>query len=275
MRLRDLVLSTAFASAGLLIYGCLYAANRLVVERRTLRLKGWPQSLRGYTIAVLADLHVRDRYSVELGRHAVELALEADPDLVVLPGDIVAYWKRDTPWLLEQVLEPLLLMRGSAIATPGNREYWEGRPELLIPILDTFEIKFLRNDVWLHEGIQWVGLDSANLGRPDPFGTMKLVMRDHPAIVLWHEPDMVDLLPPGADLMISGHSHGGQFRTPWGWAPMKTENGVKYLDGYFADAPTPLYVSRGIGTTGPPSRLNCPPEVSVLTLECAELASAI
>ena len=107
MRLRDLVLSTAFASAGLLIYGCLYAANRLVVERRTLRLKGWPQSLRGYTIAVLADLHVRDRYSVELGRHAVELALEADPDLVVLPGDIVAYWKRDTPWLLEQVMADL------------------------------------------------------------------------------------------------------------------------------------------------------------------------
>jgi uncharacterized protein len=67
--------------------------------------------------------------------------------------------------------------------------------------------------------------------------------------------------------MISGHTHGGQFRAPWGWAPMKTRNGERYLEGFFPDAPTPLYVSRGIGTTGPPSRLNCPPEVSVLSLE--------
>jgi len=264
MRLRDWLWPVLGASAGLLTYGCLYAANRLVLERRTIRLRGWPASLNGLKIAVLADLHIRDEYSVALGQRAVEMALDAGPDMVVLPGDLVAYWKPETPWLLEQVLEPLTLMRGSCIATPGNREYWEGLPELLVPVLDTFEIKFLKNEVWRHAGVQWVGLDSANLGQPTPIETMKKVQPDAPTIVLWHEPDVVESLPAGADFMISGHSHGGQFRTPWGWAPMKTKNGVKYLDGYYPDAPTPLYVSRGIGTTGPPSRLNCPPEVSVL-----------
>ena len=267
MKLRDVLFAGVAASAGLLVYGCLYAANRLTVERRTLRLKNWPKSLSGYTIAVLADLHIRDEYSIELGQRAVELALDENPDVVVLPGDIVAYWKAESPWQLEQVLEPLLLMRGSVIATPGNREYWEGDPEFLKPILEEFQIKYLCNEVWTHHGIQWVGLDSANLGRPDHWNVMSHVTKDQPVIALWHEPDVVDLLPPGADLMISGHSHGGQFRTPWGWAPMKTKNGIKYLDGFFADAPTPLYVSRGIGTTGPPSRLNCPPEVSILRLE--------
>lgn len=267
MKLRNVLLTGLAASAGLLVYGCLYAANRLVVERRTLRLKNWPKSLNGYTIAVLADLHIRDEYSIELGQRAVEMALDSNPDIVVLPGDIVAYWKPETAWQLEQVLEPLLLMRGSVIATPGNREYWEGTADLLEPILEEFQIKFLCNDLWNHQGIQWIGLDSANLGNPDPWGVMAQVDNGKPAIVLWHEPDVVERLPPGADLMIAGHSHGGQFRAPWGWAPMKTKNGVKYLDGFFLDAPTPLYVSRGIGTTGPPSRLNCPPEVSILRIE--------
>jgi predicted MPP superfamily phosphohydrolase len=269
VKLRDLLIPTLAGSTGLLLYGCLYAANRLVVERRTIRLKGWPRNLDGYTIAVLADLHIRDTYSVKLGRRAVEMALEGNPDLVVLPGDLVGYWKPESPWLLEQVLEPLILMRGSAIATPGNREYWEGLPELLVPVLQEFQIKYLCNEVWLHDGIQWAGIDSANLGQPDPIGVLKQTTSKYPTVVLWHEPDMVDQLPPGANLMISGHSHGGQFRTPWGWAPMKTKNGVKYLDGYFPEAPTPLYVSRGIGTTGPPSRLNCPPEVSLLRLQTA------
>ena len=266
MRARDFILPTLAASAGLLVYGCLYAANRLVVERRTLRLKSWPKSLEGYTIAVLADLHIRDKYSIELGQRAVDLALDAAPDIVVLAGDQLAYWKPESPWMLEEVLAPLLLMQGNVVAIPGNREYWDGTAEFEKPILAELGIKYLMNEVWLHHGIQWVGLDSANLGRPDPSGCMAQVSREHPAIVLWHEPDVVDVLPPGADLMISGHSHGGQFRTPWGWPPMRTKNGVKYLDGFFPNAPTPLYVSRGIGATGPPSRLNCPPEVSLLTL---------
>lgn len=77
---------------------------------------------------------------------------------------------------------------------------------------------------------------------------------------------MVDQLPIEASLMLSGHSHGGQFISPWGWAPMKTRGGKKYVRGFYPDAPTPIYVSRGLGTTGPPSRLFCPPEVTILTL---------
>jgi predicted MPP superfamily phosphohydrolase len=48
---------------------------------------------------------------------------------------------------------------------------------------------------------------------------------------------------------------------------MHTKNGEKYVRGYFPNAPTPLYVNRGLGTTGPPSRLNCMPEVTILTLD--------
>jgi hypothetical protein len=54
------------------------------------------------------------------------MALDENPDIVVLPGDLVGHWRTTSPWLLEAVLEPLLLMSGSVIATPGNHEYWGG-----------------------------------------------------------------------------------------------------------------------------------------------------
>lgn len=268
MKLGKLLLGAAAASAGILVYGALVESWNLKVERRRLRLRGWPASLDGFRIAVLADLHLRDCYSVELARRAVRLALDESPDMVVLPGDIVGYWKVQSPELVGAALEDLLLMEGNVVACPGNHEYWLGEPDLLAPILETLNIKFLRNEAWHHAGITWVGVDSANMACDDAPRAMSHAeeLGEHPKVVLWHEPDVVSRLPEGAALMISGHSHGGQFRSPWGWPPMTTLNGKKYLEGFFSEAPTPLYVSRGVGTTGPPSRLFCPPEVSLLEL---------
>jgi len=249
---------------GLLLYGAAVEAGSIVVERHTLRLKGWPKRLKGFRIAVLADLHVRGPYTQQFCQRAVAAALNESPDFVVLPGDLVAYWATFIPRLLGDLLEPFLLMEGNVVATPGNHEYDCGSPSLLKPILDELNIRFLRNESWTHAGITWVGVDSATIEADDAIKAMRGVAG--PAICVWHEPDMVDHLPPGCQLMISGHSHGGQFRFPGGYTPMHTRLGRKYPRGYYPDAPTPLYVSRGIGTTGPPSRFLCPPEVSILTL---------
>jgi uncharacterized protein len=268
MKLRDWAFLAAGAGAAMLTYGILYEANRLVVERRTLRLKGWKHSLEGFKIALLTDFHLRDHYSMELAKRAVAKALDEEPDMVVLGGDLVAYWKPSSEDMLAEVLEPLILMDGNAVAIPGNREYECGTPKRLEHVLDTLNIRLLRNESWHHAGIDWIGIDSANMGMANPYAALKGV-GDGPAIVLWHEPDMVDYLPFEADLMLSGHSHGGQFRFPGGLTPMTSRNGKKYMSGFFPDAPVPLYVSRGIGTTGPPSRFLCPPEVSILELVSA------
>lgn len=266
MKFRNLLALGAAASAATLVYGCLVETNRLVLERRRLRLPNWPGRLAGFKIAVLADLHVRDAYSVAHAKRAVGMALDEIPDVVVLPGDLIGYWKPESAWMLEDVLEPLLLMEGSAIAVPGNREYWSGHAGLLEPILSNLNIKLLRNEAWIHKGICWAGVDSVNAYQADPIGTMAQTAEGFPTVTLWHEPDLVEWLPSGAELMISGHTHGGQFTFPWGWTPMTSKNGKKYMRGWFPGAPTPLYVSRGVGYTGPPSRLNCPPEVSLLEL---------
>lgn len=255
------------ASAGLLVYGCLVESRCLVLERRTLRLPHWPERLDGYRIAVLGDLHIRDEYSVEVGERAVAMALDESPDMVVIPGDFVARWKPESPWMLEKVLEPLLLMNGNVVAVPGNHDHYLPI-EILASITDELNIRLLCNETWFHEGIQWIGVDSYNARKADPAAAFAKAEHE-PKVVLWHEPDLVHLLPPGACLQISGHSHGGQFRFPFGIVPMTSRNGKKYLDGFFPDAPTPLYVTRGVGTTGPPSRFLCPPEVSLLTLRSA------
>ena len=249
----------------MLIYGVLVESNQLQVDHLRLRLPLWPQKLSGYKIAVLADLHLRDKYSVALAKKAVAATLEAEPDMVLLPGDLVGYWKPESAWMIEEVLSPLKALGDKVIVTAGNHEYWAGNPEILRIIVEQLGFTFLRNQSWVKDDIEWVGLDSANRGNPQ---VTEAFQSSHslPKIAIWHEPDFVGELPPGCALQISGHSHGGQFILPGGFIPMTTANGKRYIDGFYPEAPTPIYVSRGIGTTGPPSRFNCPPTVGILTL---------
>ncbi|MBL8086636.1 MAG: metallophosphoesterase [Chthonomonas sp.] len=255
------------ASAGALLYGALVEVNRLELTRRTLILADWPEALRGFRIGLIADLHLRDHGTLQLTQRAVDILLDEMPDMVVIAGDLVSCWTPKSEALLRQALDPLLMMDGNVVAIPGNRDYYGADASNLVPVLDHLNIHLLRNESWTHQGITWLGIDSANVGEADPIGAMETIEGPEPVIALWHEPDLVEWLPEGCALMLSGHSHGGQFTTPWGWAPIRSRNGSKYLRGFFPDAPTPLYVSRGLGTTGPPSRLFCRPEVTILTLK--------
>ncbi|MDR3689836.1 MAG: metallophosphoesterase [Fimbriimonas sp.] len=265
MRLRNLAFVLGAAGVATLAYGAVVEARTLVLERRTLALPSWPERLRGYRIALLSDFHIGSRLSVDITRRAIAMALDEEPDAVVIAGDFVQVWRHESPWLLGECLEPLLMMEGNVIAVPGNHDYNHGDPEFLRMICDELNIKLLRNEVWKHAGINWVGIDSGTEQRADPVGAMAQTSSG-PCIAVWHEPDLVDYLPVGCSLQLSGHSHGGQFRFPGGFTPMYTKHGRKYPRGFYPDAPTPLYVSRGIGTTFVPSRFLCPPEVTILTL---------
>lgn len=262
-------IGAAAGCVGWLAYGALYESWKLTLERQTLRLPRWPSRLDGYRIAVIGDFHVRDKYTVEMTRRAVAMALEELPDLIVIPGDLVGYWKLESPWLLGEALEGLTNAQCPVVAIPGNHDYWNGDASLLLPILDELGIRLLRNEVWRHEGVAWVGIDSAKEGMGDPYLSLKDVEPDEPHVVLWHEPDAVQWLPRGAALMIAGHSHGGQWVFPWGWTPMHSDLGRRFVSGFYEEAPTPLFVTRGVGTTGPPARLGALPEVAILTLVSA------
>lgn len=266
MKLRDWAFLLGGASVGALVYGTLYESKRLVLNEKTILLPNWPERLDDYRIALMGDFHVRDHYSVELAQRAIMLALDSQPDMVVLAGDFVGYWKATSADALEDLLHPLLLLNGDAVAVPGNHDYWSGDAGRLEPIMRRCGVKLLRNETWQHHGINWIGIDSATNGKANPYKAVER-REEGPSIVLWHEPDPIDELPFEADLQLSGHSHGGQWRLPGGWAPMHTVNGEKYVRGFYRrSGSTPIYVTSGVGTTGPPARMLCPPEVALLTL---------
>lgn len=256
-------------SAGMLLYGAFVEAERLVIRRHRLRLKRWPKAKDGYKISLIADFHIRDQYTVELTRRAIKAAIEEEPDAIVIAGDFVGYWKPESPWLLAEALQQLKEFDGHVIAVPGNHDYWAGDAACLEPICEELGITLLRNEADLIDGIRWLGIDSYNSRRANlgcAIERLAPLPDSYPAITIWHEPDVVNHLPPVTDLMLSGHSHGGQFVFPGGFIPMTTKNGKRYLGGFYANATTPLFVTRGIGTTGPPSRFLCPPEIVLLTL---------
>jgi predicted MPP superfamily phosphohydrolase len=265
-RAAQALLAFGGVSAGLLLYGGLVEAERLFGRRTTLNLPDWPASMDGFTVGLISDLHLSHYRHRDMARAGVEWLVAQNPDVLVVAGDIQNYHLplRD-PWVKE-VFEPVHAWGGEAVAVLGNHDYFGGAPDRLHAILAASGIRLLRNERHLAKGVQWVGVDSACVGRSDPFSPLFECDASGPVVVVWHEPDMVDHLPRGTDLMLSGHSHGGQFVLPGGWAPLTSRLGSKYLAGFYPSAPTPLFVTRGVAVTGPPSRFLCPAEVCLLTL---------
>src|SRR5579885_1194709 len=155
-------------SAGMLLYGAFVEAERLVVERKRIRLRRWPKELDGYRIGLIADFHLRDRHTVDLTKRAIDALMAENPDVIVIAGDFVGYWKPESPWLLGDALEALEPMAGRILAVPGNHDYWAGDAAFLEPVCEMLGIRLLRNESWEMDEIEWIGIDSLNACRADP-----------------------------------------------------------------------------------------------------------
>jgi predicted MPP superfamily phosphohydrolase len=121
------------------------------------------------------------------------------------------------------------------------------------------------------------GLDDVIGGDPDLTAAIPKSIRNvpnEPVILMCHAPDYADQLlahPAGksVDLMLSGHTHGGQVRLPLVGALDLPIMGRRYVEGLFHLGGMQLYVNRGLGTIGVPFRLDCPPEITSITLRRA------
>ena len=162
-------------------------------------------------------------------------------------------------------------------AVMGNHDYVLGpvqiRAELAkasIPLLLNQHIAIERagQQMWL------AGVADPVISQPD----LRLALPeqpDGPVILLAHGPDFADTVvadPRGAlvDLMLAGHSHGGQICLPIVGALTRPAGAKKYFEGLYRVGAMQVYVNRGIGTVGLPFRLNCPPEISLFTLRPAD-----
>lgn len=269
-----LVATGALAVVG---QGVIFEANRPRLVSIEVPLSGLPEAWDGFRIAQLSDAHYDPYFSAIPLRRAVDLVNGLQPDLVVVTGDFVTapiLRGHAPPIRAARTIEPcaqlLSQMRApfGILASLGNHDLGTD-PAHITAVLEAHGIPVLRNrSVPLERdgGRLWLsGVDDVLEGKPDLKLALRAIPTGEPIILLSHEPDFADYVHH-VNLQLSGHSHGGQIRIPFLGAPVLPVMGRKYPWGLRQIGPLTLYTNVGIGTIGVPMRLNCPPEVTLITL---------
>jgi uncharacterized protein len=240
-------------------------------------LRRLPPAFDGFTIAQLSDFHYDDRFSVVPIRKSVEIVNRLRPDLVVLTGDFVTvpmFTQRRVPRRVAAAATPcaeiLKDLRAPKYAVLGNHDA-KANPEAIVRILEQRGISVMRNQsVPLERGngrIWLAGIDDLLQGVPRLSPTIAQIPPDETTILMAHEPDFADHVSSfPIDLQLSGHSHGGQVWIPGIGAPWLPPMATRYPRGLYHIGDLTLYTNIGIGTIRVPMRINCPPEVTLITL---------
>jgi uncharacterized protein len=278
---RKFLITAGVFAAGTLALGedtVLREPNQPELVEVEITLPRLPAAFDGFKIAQLSDFHYDEVFSVVPVRAGVEMVNRLNADLVVLTGDFVtgSYWTprradRKSAWLAEPCAKLLgtLRSRHGSLAVLGNHDVITDAA-FVTETLQSHGIPVLRNGSKLFEqdGARlWLcGLDSLD-GAPHLEVAMRGIPPEEAVILLVHEPDFADTAAQHPiDLQLSGHSHGGQIWLPGIGAPWLPEGGRKYPRGQYRVGQMPLYTNIGLGTIRLPVRLNCPPEVTVVTL---------
>lgn len=270
----------AAGAAGLGGYG-FFQSNHPEIKRLALTLPRLPEALNGFTVAQLSDFHYESHFSVVPIRKAVEAVNDLHPDLIVLTGDfvtvpILAYRSRSAKSSADAAEPCADLLRGlraphGRVAVLGNHDASSDSARIAGALISN-DITVLRNrsiPIERSGARFWLaGIDDALEGVPDLSAAIAQVPREEAVVLLAHEPDFADdAAGAGVDLQLSGHSHGGQVWIPGIGAPWLPPMGKKYPRGMYTVRGLPLYTNIGIGTIRVPIRLNCPPEITLITLK--------
>jgi len=250
-----------------------WAPRRVQVSAQAVPVPGLAPGLDGLTIAQLSDIHLY-RGLHPAAERAMELVSGLQPDLTVITGDLVEHAS-----LVAELPPFFRACRGKlgTVITMGNWEYQAGvRPADLRGIAESAGAVLLVNEVLSVPvggvALAVVGLDDPRAGLPDPDVALRDLPSGTPAIWAFHAPGYADLLARRTDprpmLALAGHTHGGQIRPPF-LPPITPPASGRFVAGWYRDTFAPLYVTRGIGTSGIRARFRCPPEIVLFTLRRA------
>ena len=247
--------------------------------RVEIALERLPAAFDGFTIAQLSDFHYDEHFGVHPIRAAVDLVNGVRPDLVVLTGDFVTasllvkqlHNGKESARAAEPCAKLLagLQARLGKLAVLGNHDVGTD-PGFVTEALQSNDIPVLCNTAFLieqgGERLWLAGLDSLER-KPKMEAALKIIPQSEPVVLLVHEPDFADRAAKyPVDLQLSGHSHGGQIWLPGIGAPWLPYWARKYPRGRYQVGRLPLYTNIGLGTIRVPVRLNCTPEVTLVTL---------
>ena len=243
-----------------------WEAREIRVTRIEVPLRHLPSGLDGLTIVHLSDVHYGIMHENGRLSDVVRRVNELRPDLIVFTGDLMDAAVSH----MEEMAVPLarLEARQGVLAVIGNHEVFAG-VERAEAIMRQAGIQVLRNEIkTLPGGMQILGIDDPAVARqglplPDFDGLLKNLNPGRPSILLYHQPvHFEEAAAAGVGLQLSGHIHGPQL---WPMVPL-ARLFYAHMQGLFRNGESYLFVSRGVGTGGPPMRLGSPPEIVQITL---------
>jgi predicted MPP superfamily phosphohydrolase len=244
-------------------HGFLYERHHLELTRAAFPIAGLPEALKGLRIGVLTDLHRSQTVSHEMVVKAVDMLMAERPDLIILGGDYVTWRDQRYVHPAAEALAALTAPHG-VIAILGNHDDEREMPAALAAkgftvLKDARTRLAIRGEVMDFAGIRFWTYKVADIAH---------VLRGtvpH-TILLAHTPKrLLEAQQLAVPAVLSGHTHGGQIVLPGIGAVAAREFPV--ISGIEQRQGTTIFVSRGVGTVYVPVRINCPPEVAVLTLE--------
>jgi len=246
----------------------------IAVRRYRVPVPSIPAAMSPLRIAHISDLHFRwwtpflDRFQRRLAR--------LDFDLLIMTGDFCEWpvnWRQGAA-MLRRFLEPFRAPLGH-YAVPGNHDH-----RMLAEQFDGAPVRFLRNEsvqVGLNgSAIHLAGIDDGWRSVADVPKALKDCRDGRTTLLLTHMPSAIHHLPEGVvDLVLSGHTHAGQWRLPWRGDVMVTDKvNAVHTHGLHRVGRRWLHVTSGVGASGPfRFRLNCPAEIALLTLVRERLGS--
>jgi uncharacterized protein len=254
-------------ATGAVVHGSLYERYHLQLTRTPFPVAGLPDVLRGLRIGLLTDIHRSQTVSHELIASAVAMLMAERPDLIILGGDYVTWGDRHYVQPAAEALAGLSAPLG-VIAILGNHDDDRDMPTALAAKGFTVLRDAHTRITTRGEPMDFIGIrywtrkvqDIARLAR----GTVPYSM------LLAHTPKrLFEAQQLAIPAVLSGHTHGGQIVLPGVGAIAAREFPV--VAGLERREGTSIFVSRGVGTVYVPVRINCPPEVAVLTLDAPSL----
>lgn len=253
--------AVALGTVGYGTYGVLRGPR---VKRVTVPLAKLPRSAHGYRIAVVSDIHLGPTLGRDFCQRVVDTINATQPDLIAVVGDLVDGSVKD----LGPAAAPLARLRarhGSYFVT-GNHEYYSGAAQWVREVRE-LGLHPLENARTEMAGFDLAGVNDVageSEGHGPDFGRA-LGDRDtaRAVVLLAHQPVQIhDAVKHGVDLQLSGHTHGGQL-WPGNYIAELANPTVAGLERY---GDTQLYVSRGAGAWGPPTRVDAPSDITVVEL---------
>ncbi|HEX5482291.1 MAG TPA: metallophosphoesterase [Terriglobia bacterium] len=245
------------------------------ITQTEIHLSRLPAAHDGLKIVHLTDIHLSLFTSIEEVHRVVTIANLLKPDIVALTGDYVTF----SPSYIRPVAQALgrLRARLGIFAVLGNHDF-RVDPEEVTRALRAQRIRVLRNSHYAlrsNGGTLWLaGVDDLWFACDDLHAAMRSIPASDPKILLCHNPDAIGRASRlGVDLMLSGHTHGGQVRLPILRSFYRSKPGERFIDGWNQLGSTQIYISRGIGKVVVPVRVACPPEITCLRLHRDESAS--